>query len=412
VEFDDFDEDDEFYSPPPHPDDRLWRHPAEVAAEARNAAPFAGHEEPPLLARVASRWPLALAAVGAGVVVTMLGVSQLFAPGAGVASPDAAGTSAVLGTAAAVDVAAAPSQDESHWARNVRSLVEPSVPTVEVVRGADKIAGRGIFIAEAGYIMTSAQLVDGADMLLVDTNSDHRYIAEFVGADPLTDVAVIRITNGAADNSTHPVAALAASGLIQVGQPLLAMANNDPRSVSVGQVTETRSSVTLQSGDLSYGFVEVDLAPQEVDPGTAVFDALGSAVGMVPSVADANARVSMIPIDVAYSVATSLISGTFERPWLGVGVGEAAEPGRIRNSVVEVTELYDGGPALALGIELGDRFVSVGGRPITTISDLLHAVWAFEPGDSVDLGILRGREHRLLRITLGLRPGSIPATDQ
>ena len=79
---------------------------------------------------------------------------------------------------------------------------------------------------------------------------------------------------------------------------------------------------------------------------------------------------------------------------------------------MEVTELYDGGPALALGIELGDRFVSVGGRPITTISDLLHAVWAFEPGDSVDLGILRGREHRLLRITLGLRPGSIPATDQ
>lgn len=294
---------------------------------------------------------------------------------------------------------------EADWDQTLRDRIEPTLPTLEVFRDNGALAGRAIFISEAGHLMTSAQLVGEAEMIAVKTSDGHRYTAHVIDADPLSDIAVLKINY---DETTHPVAHMSLDSLVRTGQPALTIPT-DTSGLAITQLTSITASSTLADGSEAYGLLRVGASASSIQAGTAIFDDSGSIIGMVPMINASNAVAAAVPIGFAHQVATELVLGTLDRPWLGAGIAEAASEGSISGSVVEVVELFAGSPADEIGLEVGDRIVSVDGVKVDSISTLLMEVWKYEPGSEIELGVLRKFEHSSKRVVLGERPAFVDA---
>lgn len=355
-----------------------------------------------LLARVAARWPLSLAVAGAAVVVAMLGSSQLLSNAStadvpALAASNEAATDALVGSGAG----------ENEWRETLRNLIEPSLPRIEVVTGDITRSGRGIVLGDDGHIMTSAQLTDQADMILVHTSGGQRFTALLSGSDPLTDVAVIHVAD---DAFTDPAAPLGTDVMVRAGHPALTLSASDHTSLSVGQINHVGAKRMMGNGQGSYGMIGFAGAPAAVDvaaePGSAIFDEQGRTIGMVPLLADVGVdhATAAVPIKMAHRIASELVLGNFERPWLGVKVREAAEPGSVPGSVVEVVEIFESGPARNANLVVGDRITAFNGVEITSTSDLLMGVWDQAANAEVEIGVLRDFEHFFEPITLAPRP--------
>ena len=306
------------------------------------------------------------------------------------------------------------------YSRVVTSVAErlaSSVANLRVarrVRGGRTLDGGGsaVVVTPDGFMLTSAHVVQRAARGSIASFADGRECeVDVVGADPLSDLAVLR-TDAA---ELIPVE-LGDAETLRVGQLVVAIGNPHGfgGSVTAGVVSALGRSLPTRSG-ATVRFVEnvvqTDAALNPGNSGGALADGLGRVVGINTAVAGVGLGLA-VPINAATRriVAALMTEGRYRRAYLGVAGGVRPLPPRVarelgRESAVEVVEVVADGPAARAGVRPEDLVVAVDGTPITTVDDLQRLMTAERIDTPVRLDVVR--EGRLL--ALDAVPVELPA---
>src|SRR5687768_10348535 len=285
--------------------------------------------------------------------------------------------------------------------------------------------GSGVIIRGDGYILTNNHVVDGMMDLQVVLNDRRAYDAEVVGADPSTDIAVIKI-----DADDLPVARLATDDGVQVGEWVLALGN--PLGLDFTMTAGIVSAIgrgnlqIIDRGENPYAienFIQTDAAINPGNSGGPLVDIDGQVIGINTAIASRTGVYQgygfAVPISIARRVAEQLIdTGEVRRAVLGVQIQAVtpldqealALPSIAGVRIDGFTELPgQENPAREAGLELQDVVLEVAGQEVQTPSELQEAIAFHQPGDVVELVVWRDGDRRNVRVKLGERPSNSTA---
>jgi serine protease Do len=396
------------------------------------------------MTRTTTRRALSLAAVAAGGVALGL----VIAGGAGVTPPGTA-SEAMSAPVAAAPAAAAPQiaapagyQDFAALADRV-NLSVISVYTTDVVspsemrrfhqdmdpfefffgpdRGTpDRMrprerrgAGSGFFIDADGLALTNNHVVESADKIEVQlADSNTRLPAKVVGRDPATDVALIRVEG----NGKFKPLVLGDSDTLRVGEWVMAVGNplNMDHTVTVGVVSAKGRQLGLSEVTQSFeNFIQTDAAINPGNSGGPLVNLRGEVVGMNTAINAAGQNLGFaVPITTVRAILPQLKEkGKVTRGYLGVRIGNVTEDIQKAFDLPTtegafVDSVDEGGPADQAGIVKGDLITSVNGTTIKDTRVLVDRISAIQPGNKVELGLIREGKSKTVAVTLGERPGS------
>lgn len=268
--------------------------------------------------------------------------------------------------------------------------------------------GSGFIISPDGYILTNNHVVAGADEILVRMSDRSELEAKLVGADPRSDVALLKI-----EGKNLPTVKLGKSEDLQVGEWVLAIGSpfGFDYSVTAGIVSAKGRSLPNES---YVPFIQTDVAINPGNSGGPLFNLNGEVVGINSQIFTRSGGFMglsfAIPITVALDVADQLKeTGKVSRGWLGVVIQEvnkdlAESFGLDRPAGALVAQVVDDGPAAKGGLRVGDVILSLDGNPIIMSSDLPHRVGILKPGTKARLEVMRNGERRTLNVTIGALP--------
>ncbi|ROU03754.1 Do family serine endopeptidase [Histidinibacterium lentulum] len=283
--------------------------------------------------------------------------------------------------------------------------------------GPLRAAGSGFIVSADGFVVTNNHVIAGSETVEVVLEDERRFDAEIVGADPATDIALLKVT---ADEDL-PVVDWGDSEELRIGQWVVAIGN----PFGLGG-TVTAGILSARSRDINAGpyddFLQTDAAINSGNSGGPLFNAGGEVIGVntaIFSPSGGNVGIGFaVPSQVARNVVEDLRDdGVVERGYLGVQIqpvsadlaealgleteGDETAPGAL---VANVTE---GGPAAEAGLEAGDVVTAVAGTEIATPRDLTFEVAELEVGETVSLTIVRDGETQELDVEIGAQPATL-----
>jgi S1-C subfamily serine protease len=314
-----------------------------------------------------------------------------------------------------------PSDDEAldAYSRVVTAVARdlaPSVANLRVtrrVRGGRSAMGGGsaVVITPDGFLVTSAHVVEGSRGGSASFVDGREMRFTVIGADPLSDIAVLR-----ADAEDLAPARLGDASELQVGQLVVAIGNPNgyAGSVTAGVVSALGRSLPVgrRGGPrrMVENVVQTDAALNPGNSGGALVEGSGRVVGINTAVAGVGLGLA-VPINDATRriVAALMAEGRVRRAWLGVAVGPRPLPPRVagrlgRGSAVEVIEVVDGSPADLAGLLPEDLLVELDGIRMTGADDLQRMMTAERIGVAVKATVVRAGDLRAITLT----PGELP----
>jgi serine protease Do len=314
-----------------------------------------------------------------------------------------------------------PSDDEAldAYSRVVTAVARdlaPSVANLRVtrrLRGGRSAMGGGsaVVITPDGFLVTSAHVVEGSRSGSASFVDGREMRFAVVGADPLSDVAVLR-----ADAEDLVPAQLGDASDLRVGQLVIAIGNPHgyAGSVTAGVVSALGRSLPVgrRGGPrrMVENVVQTDAALNPGNSGGALVDGSGRVVGINTAVAGVGLGLA-VPINDATRriISTLMADGRVRRAWLGVAVGPRPLPPRVagrlgRGTAVEVIEVVDGSPAALAGLHPEDLLVELDGIRLEGADDLQRMMTVERIGAAVRATVVREGELRAITLT----PGELP----
>jgi len=274
--------------------------------------------------------------------------------------------------------------------------------------------GSGVIVSTDGYVLTNAHVVDGADIITVTLNDGRELKAKVVGADPKTDLAVIKI-----DAKDLPAVTFANSDQLEVGDRVLAIGN----PFGVGQTVTTGIISGLGRGDIGIladvqgyeDFIQIDASINPGNSGGALTDVRGRLIGINSAILSRTGGFQgiglAIPANLARTVMEQLVAtGKVTRGYLGVGwqplTPALAEQfdAKDTNGVL-INEIADDSPASKAGLQTGDIITDFNNKPVKDGNALRLTVANAAPDTTVPLTVLRDGAPKTLTITVGNIPG-------
>ncbi|MBI1386280.1 MAG: Do family serine endopeptidase [Rhizobiales bacterium] len=269
--------------------------------------------------------------------------------------------------------------------------------------------GSGFIISADGYVVTNNHVIDGADKIKVSIDARQQYDARLIGADPRTDLALLKIdaerTFNFVEFSTQDV---------RVGDWVIAVGN----PFGLGG-TVTAGIVSAKSRDIGsgpYDYIQVDAAVNRGNSGGPTFDMTGRVIGVNTAIYSPSGGNVGIAFAVPASLAAQVIqelkdNGSIRRGWLGVHIQSlnedlAASLGMDEPKGALVSKITRNGPASKSDIRIGDAIVAVNGDPIADSRDLARKVAEMRPGTVVDVTVYRDGREEKVAIELGTFPGN------
>ncbi|MFN0066147.1 MAG: trypsin-like peptidase domain-containing protein, partial [Limisphaerales bacterium] len=275
--------------------------------------------------------------------------------------------------------------------------------------------GSGVIFRPDGYILTNRHVVENAAEVQVELQDGRKFKAEVRGADPHSDIAVLKV-----DATGLPAATLGDSARLRVGE--FAIAIGAPfqldYSVTFGHVSAKGRRVVSDMEMMDQDFIQTDASINPGNSGGPLVDVEGRVIGINTMIRGLNTGIGFaVPINLAREVADQIIAqGRIVRSWLGIGIENlqnldaADRPGTPVPEGVVVMGINPGGPSDGSDLRRRDVIVSVDGAPIRTVADLKAQIRGKPPGQEVALGVFRGAEQLTLKVAPGERPAEMMAS--
>ena len=286
------------------------------------------------------------------------------------------------------------------------AAVAPAIVGLRATTPSGDRFGSGVVFRSDGHVLTNFHLVEGATSIELTCADGQSRPARQAGADPESDLAVLSITE---DADLEP-AVLGSAESLEVGQTAIVIgAPPGPQaspSVSAGVIAGLGEVVDVAGRSL-YDMISTDALIGHRASGGPLVDRSGAVVGITTRVAGAD-HGHVIPIDLARKVAEKLIAdGRVSHPWLGVS-GTDLDPWTAKEYGVEagtlIRRVTPDSPAEDSGLKVQDVVTAVGNRPIATLNELMMLVRRHEPGERVELSIVRSGVKRNVKVRLAETP--------
>ena len=275
-------------------------------------------------------------------------------------------------------------------------------------------AGTGFIIDKAGFILTNNHVVEGAtkiEVSLYGEDSDQEYAAKVVGRDPLTDSALIELTEK--PSHTLPEIKFGDSSQVLPGDWVMAIGNpfGLAHTVSVGVISALERPFPTTEGR-STQVLQTDAAINPGNSGGPLLNIRGEVIGINSAIyTDARQAGNIgigfaIPINTVRELLPQLRGGKITRGMIGVSIGvipqNALETLGLKNRQgALVSSVVPGGPSAKAGIEPGDVIVQFNGKPVKDRDALVAMVVASPPNTTVPVRVMRDKEEKTINVKVG-----------
>lgn len=282
--------------------------------------------------------------------------------------------------------------------------------------------GSGVIISSDGYIVTNNHVIADAERLEVTLNDNRNYNATVIGADPTTDLALIKID--APDLHAIPIGD---SENLKVGEWVLAVGNpfGFTSTVTAGIVSAKARNISTTTGSQGSGgiesYIQTDAAVNQGNSGGALVNLDGELVGINTAIYSQNGSY----IGCSFAIPTSIVSkiigdlkefGTVQRAYLGIMFAELT-PEMISkkeikgiNSGIYVDSVEDRSAAREAGIESGDVIIAINGHPTLSTAQLQEIIARLSPGDTAVITLVRDGKEMKKSVKLRNRQGNTSVT--
>ncbi len=389
------DEGDDGFRAPLPPADRVWRHPAEIAAEATSADRALRRRR----RRQRAVFFTASALTGAGVVVLALAAIGEFSDDD--RSIVAVATSMPSTRAVSPGIPGVPTFVDEEQA-------EATMAAVTRIRasGPDGGDATGVFLPEDGYLLTTATAVRDASTVTVWLDNGVEIEGVVLGRDERNDVAVVGV-----DGRRLPRAVLGSARTLRPGDPALLVdaSHRDGAGarLTVSSVVATDRRIDLDDHTM-HGMVQIEQLDANAEMSGVLLASDGSVIGLMTGVEHGG---YVTTIDWAMRIAEDLMAdGAVHHAWLGVeGTDLRPEDADHYEATRGALVVGVGGPAAEAGLEPHDVIVAVDDEKVRSMSDLVVAVRPHRPGDRITLRYLRQGDERTCEAVLA-QPDATPTT--
>lgn len=275
-------------------------------------------------------------------------------------------------------------------------------------------SGSGILISGDGYIMTNYHVVEESERLQVVLYDKREFDAQFVGMDPTTDVAVLKIEDG-----NLPAAIMGNSDSVQIGEWVMAVGNplNFTSTITSGIISALGRNINIIDPKYRYrieNFIQTDAVINPGNSGGALINLNGEVIGMNTAIATRNGFYQgygfAIPINLARKVVNDLLKyGRVRRAILGVEIepvssNVARAVGLNKPTGALIQGITSDSPAEKAGLRQGDIVLAVDGEKVVSVNDLQTKIARHYPGDVVTVTTWRNRKEREVEVELGEAP--------
>ncbi len=276
-----------------------------------------------------------------------------------------------------------------------------------------QVSGSGVIISPDGYIVTNNHVVESTTSLSVVLSDGSQLPADIISTDIFADLAVLKV-----DGNMPGVAAFGNSDNLKPGETVIAIGSplgEFRNTVTVGVVSATGRSLDTGSGYFMEDLVQTDAAINQGNSGGPLVNLNGEVVGLNTiivrggngSTAVAEGLGFSIPSNTVQFIAEKIIQiGHFARPYLGIG-SQTITPAIAQRYHLGaqwgayITQVDPNSPASNAGLQQNDIITSVGNQAIDSDHSFINALFAYQPGDQVEVKILRNNQEMTVNVTLG-----------
>lgn len=288
----------------------------------------------------------------------------------------------------------------------------PGQMTFFGMTGDQTVSGSGFFISGQGYILTNNHVVEGTQEVSIILSDGTQESATLVGADPYSDIAILKT-----DGRVPAAVTLGNSDLLNAGESVIAIGSplgDFKNTVTVGVVSGTGRSIDTGKGYQVEGLIQTDAAINQGNSGGPLVNLAGEVIGvnnMIVRGSDSGTIAEglgfAIPVNTAQAVANQIIAkGYFSRPFMGISY-QAISPSiaATYNLPVQwgvyVTRVAENSPASAAGLQADDIITNINGVQMDETHNYLNVLYTYQPGDQVTLTVMRSGKEITLQLTLG-----------
>ncbi len=280
--------------------------------------------------------------------------------------------------------------------------------------------GTGVLIDPEGYILTNEHVVHGAEQVKVTLPDGREFKGKLKGADPRSDLAVIKI-----DAKNLPVAQLGDSDQVKIGQWAIAIGNpfgfavgSSEPTLTVGVVSAVNRSLRIGGTDRDYsGLIQTDAAINPGNSGVPLVNIHGEVIGINVAIFSTTGGYQGIGFAIPSSTAQAIIGDLIQGKkilygWLGINVQDVTEElarhfGLASEEGVLVAKVLPDSPAQKGGMKDGDVIVAFEGQPIKDIRAFLKGVAGAKVGQKLPVEVIRDRKKATLSVEIGERPSDL-----
>ncbi|MFT3738864.1 MAG: Do family serine endopeptidase [Breznakibacter sp.] len=276
--------------------------------------------------------------------------------------------------------------------------------------------GSGVVISSDGYIITNNHVVDNADEIEVTLNDRRSFKAKLIGADPTTDIALLKV-----DEKDLPSISYGNSDALKVGEWVLAVGNpfNLTSTVTAGIVSAKSRSISILGGQGKMGiesFIQTDAAVNPGNSGGALVNIAGELVGINTAIASQTGSYSGYSFAVPVSIVSKVISdlkeyGVVQRALLGINIRDIDKALAEEKKIDKIEGVYVAavGPnsgAKEAGILANDIILNIDDEKVNSVPELQEKISRHRPGDKVKVTVKRDGKQKQFTVVLRNSDGS------
>jgi Do/DeqQ family serine protease len=275
-------------------------------------------------------------------------------------------------------------------------------------------AGSGVIISADGYIVTNNHVIDDSKEIEVVLNDKRTYPAEVIGADPNTDIALIKIKE-----EKLPAVIFGNSDSLKIGEWVLAVGNpfNLTSTVTAGIVSAKARSINILSGPMKIeSFIQTDAAVNPGNSGGALVNTRGELIGINTAIASQTGSYAGYSFAVPSSIVKKVVAdlrqfGHVQRALLGVQIRELdAELAKAKNvkilEGVYVEGVEPNGAAAKANLKQGDVITTINDVKVKTVAELQEQIGRYRPGDKISVVYIRDNKEEKVSVVLKNKMGN------